>query len=58
MGQSKELAQMTIKDLKEHHPDYYNQMRSKCRVCQNIMSSMECELCENFDMFVKVEVEE
>ena len=55
---SKELAQMTIKDLKEHHPDYYNQLHSKCRVCQNIMSSMECELCVNFDMFVKVEVEE
>lgn len=36
MGQSKELAQMTIKDLKEHHPDYYNQMHFKCRVCQNV----------------------
>lgn len=35
-----------------------DQFCKECRVCQNIMSSMECELCVNFDMFVKVEVEE
>ena len=44
MGQSKELAQMTIKDLKEHHPDYYNQLHSKCRVCQNIIGKYKKKL--------------
>ena len=38
MGQSKELAQMTIKDLKEHHPDYYNQMAAAGKMLSLILT--------------------
>ena len=52
--QDKKMALFTIDDLKKNHPDYYRQLASKCQVCQNILSSKECEMCENFDMFVSI----
>lgn len=58
MGQSKEMALITIRDLKEYHPEYYNQLHPKCQTCKNIMSSEECEICEKFDMFVNVNTSE
>ena len=57
MSSSKEMALATIAYLKENFPEYYAKLHSQCRVCKNIMSSYECDLCENFDMFVKVKEE-
>lgn len=54
MSNSKEMALTTIADLKENFPDYYAKLYPQCRVCKNIMSSYECDLCEDFDMFVRV----
>lgn len=52
--QDKKCALFTIDDLKKNHPDYYGRLHPKCQVCQNIMTSMECDMCEDFDMFVRV----
>lgn len=57
MGQSKEMALRTIAVLKEHYPDYYERLYPKCQICKNIMSSEACDMCEDFDMFVKVKEE-
>lgn len=54
MGSSIEMALSTIEDLKENFPEYYAKLHQQCRVCKNIMSSCECDLCRNFDMFVRV----
>ena len=58
MGNSKDMALATIADLKENFPDYYAKLYPQCRVCKNIMSSYECDLCEDFDMFVRVKEDE
>lgn len=48
----------TIKALKTQFPDYYSSLHEKCRKCANVMSSMECELCEDFDMFEDIKNKE
>ena len=50
-----EMAKATIRDLKENHSEYYESLHPKCKVCKNILSSYECELCRDYDMFVRVE---
>lgn len=57
MGNSIEMALATIADLKENFPEYYAELYPQCRVCKNIMSSYECDLCVDFDMFVRVKEE-
>ncbi len=52
---SVERARTNIRDLKENCPEYYENLYAKCKACRNILSSMECEMCENFDMFESVE---
>lgn len=58
MGNSIEMALVTIVDLKENFPEYYAKLYPQCRVCKNIMSSYECDICREFDMFVKIKEEE
>lgn len=41
----------------KNHPDYYRRLNPKCQVCQNILSSSECDMCEDFDMFARVKEE-
>ena len=50
-----ENAMETIDDLKKNHPDYYRSLYPECQKCQNILSSYECDICEEFDMFIHVE---
>lgn len=54
VSNSKDMALATIADLKENFPDYYAKLYPQCWVSKNIMSSYECDLCENLDMFVRV----
>lgn len=51
--QDRKAALFTIEDLKKNHPDYYRRLDPKCQVCQNILSSSECDMCEDFDMFAR-----
>ena len=55
--QDRKMALLTIEDLKKNHPDYYRRLDPKCQVCQNILSSAECDMCEDFDMFTRVKEE-
>lgn len=55
--QDRKVALLTIEDLKKNHLDYYRRSDPKCQVCQNILSSSECDMCEDFDMFVRVKEE-
>jgi hypothetical protein len=55
--QDRKVALLTIEDLKMNHLDYYKRLDPKCQVCQNILSSSECDMCEDFDMFVRVKEE-
>lgn len=55
--QDMKVALFTIEDLKKNHPDYYRRLNPKCQVCQNILSSSECDMCEDFDMFARVKEE-
>ena len=55
--QDRKAALFTIEDLKKNHPDYYRRLDPKCQVCQNILSSSECDMCEDFDMFARVKEE-
>lgn len=55
--QDRKVALFTIEDLKKNHPDYYRRLEPKCQVCQNILSSAECDMCEDFDMFTIVKEE-
>ena len=55
--QDRKVALLTIEDLKKNHRDYYKRLDPKCQVCQNILSSSECDMCEDFDMFVRVKEE-
>lgn len=55
--QKNEKALCTIADLKKNHPDYYQSLDEKCQVCQNILSSSECDMCEDFDMFARAKEE-
>lgn len=52
--QDMKVALFTIEDLKKNHPDYYRRLNPKCQVCQNILSSSECDMREEFDMFARV----
>ena len=54
MGNSIEMVLATIEDLKENFPEHYAKLHPQRRVCKNIMSSYQCDLCRNFDMFVRV----
>lgn len=47
----KEKAARTIEDLKQNHPDCFNSLEPHCRKCMNILSSYECDCCEDFDMY-------
>lgn len=58
MANSNKQALDTIEDLKKNMPGYYVGLHPKCQICRNILSSMECDMCEDFDMFVKVEEED
>lgn len=51
------VALFTIEDLKNNHPDYYRRLNPKCQVCQNILNSSECDMCEDFDMFARAKEE-
>lgn len=53
--QDKQSALATLEDLKKNHPDFFYSLEPKCQVCQNIFTSQECDLCENFDMFKNVQ---
>lgn len=55
--QDMKVALFTIEDLKKNHPDYYRRLNPKCQVCQNILSSSECDMCEDFDMFARAKEE-
>lgn len=55
MANSKEKALATIADLKENYPEYYASLYPECQKCVNILSSCECDICEEFDMFIRVE---
>ena len=55
--QDMKVALFTIEDLKKNHPDYYRRLNPKCQVCQNILSSSECDMCEESDMFARVKEE-
>ena len=51
--QDRKVALLTIEDLKNNHLDYYRRLDPNCQVCQNILSGSECDMCEDFDMFVR-----
>lgn len=46
--QDMKVALFTIEDLKKNHPDYYRRL---------ILSSSECDMCEDFDMFARAKEE-
>lgn len=53
--QDKQVALSTLTLLMKDHMNFFNSLDPKCQVCQNIFSSQECDLCEDFDMFKNVQ---
>lgn len=49
--QDKKKALATLLILAKDHQSFYESLNPKCQVCQNILSSQECDMCEEFDMF-------
>lgn len=56
MTQGKKAKDM-LDQLKEQYPKYYNNLYTRCKSCRNILSSMQCEMCEEFDMYESIEEE-
>lgn len=38
--------------LKEHIPEYYNSLQEKCKTCKYLLSSYECDCCDDNDMYI------
>ena len=49
--QDKQKALTTLLMLAKDHRSFFESLNPKCQVCQNIFSSQECDMCEDFDMF-------
>lgn len=44
----------TINSIKKDLPEYYEMLDTLCRRCANILTSQECDVCEDYDMFIEV----
>jgi hypothetical protein len=53
--QDKQKALTTLLMLAKDHRSFFESLNPKCQVCQNIFSSQECDMCEDFDMFKNVQ---
>mgnify|MGYP006924668924 FL=1 len=44
-----ELCEHIVDISEEIYPDY---LADKCKTCKNLYSSYECDMCEDFDMYI------
>ena len=45
-----ELCEHIVDISEETYPDY---LHEQCKTCKNLFTSYECEMCEDFDMYIE-----